>query len=290
MDRRNFTMALALSMAILPCAHTFGADKLPAKKASATTTAAAPIATVDGASITVDEFNARLKAIPAQYAATFQTKEGKAQLLEQLINEQVLLNVARRSGLDKTTDFKTQMDLAKDQILVALYIRENIPQSAPVSEEDALQFYKANPAQFRSDERRYVQQILVATDAEANGIVTSIRTGTPMDSIAKSKSLDPGSGANGGYIGWITKGQTVPEFEQAAFSNKPGHIPVVAKSQFGYHVIKVLEIQPESSVDFPQAKIAIQNALSTQKRQALLAENVLAARKKAKVTSDASKL
>ncbi len=287
MDRRNFIMALALSMAILPCAHTFGAST---KKVSASTVAAAPLATVDGTPITLEEFNARIKVIPAQYAANFQTKEGKTQLLEQMINEQVLLNTARQSGIEKSAEFKTQMDLAKDQILIGLYIRNNIPQTATVTDEEALEFFKANPAQFRTDERRSVQQVLVATEAEAKSIAASVVAGTSMDSIAKAKSLDPGSSANGGYIGWITKGQTVPEFEQATFSHKPGDAPVVAKSQFGYHVIKVLEIQPGSSVDFAQAKTAIQNAISTQKRQAILANNVNEARKKSKVTSDPSKL
>lgn len=286
MDRRNLTLALALSMAIIPSTYAFGAT-------AATKTATkkpVPVATVDGIAITPEQLDSRIKAFPAQYAATLATKEGKIQVLEQMINEQVLLNTAKKSGVDKSEDYKTQLEIAKDQLAVALYIRNTIPQTIEVSEAEAKQYFDANPAQFKTTERRAVQQILVATEADAKAIVESLKKGDAMDAIAKTKSQDPGSAPNGGYIGWITKGQTVPEFEQAAFGTKVGDTPVIAKSQFGFHVIKVLEIQPEVTYTFEQAKQTIQTGLSNQKRQALLSDNVANARKKAKIVTNTDSL
>ncbi len=284
MDRKNIIAVLALSLTILPGTYAFSQTSATAKKE-----ATVVVATVDGTKITLDEFNERAKALPEQFAATLQTPEGKSQLLDQIVNEKVLLAVAKKDGIEKTPEFKTQTEAARNQILAGLYIQNKIPQTIEVSDDDAFQFFTNNPNQFRLPERRNIQQILVATEAEANRIASSIRAGAAMDSIAKATSLDPNSGPNGGFLGWISNGQTVAEFNQAAFSAASNEV-VVARTQFGFHVIKVLEIQVAQSVDFPQSKAAIKTALSNQRRQEMLNKKIEDGRKEFKVTLDASKL
>ncbi len=82
--------------------------------------------------------------------------------------------------------------------------------------------------------------ILVKTEEEAKTILEEVKAGKNFEDIAKTKSLCP-SGKKGGNLGWFTHGQMVREFEKAAFSLKKGQISQPVKTQFGWHIIKVID-------------------------------------------------
>ena len=84
--------------------------------------------------------------------------------------------------------------------------------------------------------------ILVKTEQEANVILFDLKTGKSFEDIAKEKSLCP-SGKKGGNLGWFARGQMVKEFEDAAFALKKGEISKPVKTQFGWHIIKVIDVQ-----------------------------------------------
>jgi peptidyl-prolyl cis-trans isomerase C len=84
--------------------------------------------------------------------------------------------------------------------------------------------------------------ILVKTEAEANVVLYDLTHGKDFGEVAKAKSICP-SGKKGGDLGWFGKGQMVREFEQAAFNLKVGEISKPVKTQFGYHLIKVIETE-----------------------------------------------
>lgn len=82
--------------------------------------------------------------------------------------------------------------------------------------------------------------ILVKTEQEAFGVLYDINHGKDFEAVAKEKSLCP-SAKDGGDLGWFGRGQMVKEFEQAAFALKQGELSKPVKTQFGYHIIKVVE-------------------------------------------------
>jgi parvulin-like peptidyl-prolyl isomerase len=86
----------------------------------------------------------------------------------------------------------------------------------------------------------HAAHILVKTQQEAGSILFDLQRGAKFEDIAKARSTCP-SGKNGGDLGWFGKGQMVKEFEDAAFSTPAGQLSKVIKSQFGYHIIKVIE-------------------------------------------------
>ena len=86
----------------------------------------------------------------------------------------------------------------------------------------------------------HAKHILVKTEQEANVILYDLKNGKDFDEVAKEKSLCP-SGKKGGDLGWFGKNQMVKEFEKAAFELKPGELSKPVKTQFGYHIIKVIE-------------------------------------------------
>lgn len=120
------------------------------------------------------------------------------------------------------------------------------------TEADAKKYYDANPSQFRVPAGRTASHILVRTEAEAKRIRAEV---TPQNfaTIARKKSTDKGSAAQGGSLGPIQKGQLVPEFEKVAFALKNGQISQPVKTQFGWHIILV-RITPAHTTSFAAAK------------------------------------
>jgi peptidyl-prolyl cis-trans isomerase D len=139
-------------------------------------------------------------------------------------------------------------------------------QTATPADADLRRMYSQNQESFRTPERVKVRHILLKTEgkpaseepkieAKAEDLLKQIRGGADFAALAKKNSEDPGSAANGGeYPGWVTRGQTVPEFEKAAFSLKPGQTSDLVKTQYGYHIIQVLQHEDAGLRPFEEAK------------------------------------
>ena len=86
----------------------------------------------------------------------------------------------------------------------------------------------------------HAAHILVKTEQEALGVLYDVKNGKDFSTVAKEKSMCP-SAKQGGDLGWFGRGMMVKEFEAAAFALKPGELSRPVKTQFGWHVIKVIE-------------------------------------------------
>jgi len=121
-----------------------------------------------------------------------------------------------------------------------------------VSEEDLQQYYEENIDRFRSETERRSSHILISTDAAsddealslANDLLSRINAGEDFAALAQEFSDDPGSGANGGDLGWTTSGVFVAEFEAALFELSEGQVSLPVRTEFGYHLIRLDEIRP----------------------------------------------
>jgi peptidyl-prolyl cis-trans isomerase D len=139
-------------------------------------------------------------------------------------------------------------------------------QTATPADADLRRMYTQNLDSFRTPERVKVRHILLKTDgkpaseepkikAKAEDLLKQIRGGADFAALAKKNSEDTGSAANGGAMpDWVTRGQTVPEFERAAFSLKPGQTSDLIKTQYGYHIIQVLQHEDARLRSFEEAK------------------------------------
>jgi peptidyl-prolyl cis-trans isomerase D len=117
----------------------------------------------------------------------------------------------------------------------------------PASDAELRKEYNANIDKYRVQERVMARHILIKSDAsndaamkaKAEGILKQVQSGGDFAKLAKDNSDDPGSKDKGGELGWIVKGQTVPEFEKSAFSLQPGQTSGLIKTTYGYHIIQV---------------------------------------------------
>lgn len=248
------------------------------------------VASVGGERITLTDLQDRIKTYPPQFSAALQQKENKIKVLDQMIDEKLLLVAAKKSGIEKTKEYKTQIENAQNQLLLATYIKDKVEKNAVVSDEEVKAFYQNNPNQFKELEQRRASHILVKTEAEASDILRALRNGADFAALAKAKSSDP-SASNGGDLGWFSRGQLVPDFERAAFELPKGKISGIVKTQFGFHVIKMLDIQVRPKIEFnDQVAKQIKDALLAEKKRTLTADCLAKLKKDTKVKKELAKI
>lgn len=138
-------------------------------------------------------------------------------------------------------------------------------QSAQITDNDLRRRYQDNLDSYRTPERVQVRHILVKTtgvpkeqvpalQAKAENLLKQLKSGGDFAALATKNSDDPGSASKGGDLGWIVKGQTVPEFEKAAFSLKPKELSGIIKTEYGFHIIQVLDHQTAHVQSFEEVK------------------------------------
>jgi peptidyl-prolyl cis-trans isomerase D len=144
-----------------------------------------------------------------------------------------------------------------------------------VSDDQARRYYNENLDSFRTAERSHVKHILFKTqgkaeseDAKMKALAEStfkqIKGGAKFEDLAKKYSEDPGSKENGGDIGFITRGQTVKNFEETSFTAPVGQLVGPVKTEFGYHLIEVVERQNAQVISFDEAKARVTEDLRRQ--------------------------
>ena len=172
---------------------------------------------------------------------------------------------------------KTKFQIPEKRIVrYGLLDLNQLRQSATVSDDELKVIYQQNIQQYEVPDRVHVEHILLTTvgktDAEvaeikkqADSVLAQARKGANFEDLAKKYSDDPGSKAKGGDLGWLVHGQTVPEFDKAAFNTPKGEISDLVKTQYGFHIIKVLDKENAHTKPFDEVKDSIRTPYLLQK-------------------------
>ncbi len=199
-------------------------------------------------------------------------------LVKRYIGLQLLAEKARADGLAEDPEVKKLVTEAENQavrqIFIGRYLEQQITDAAVKSRYDQKLTENPPPEEVRA------AHILVATEEEAKAIIDQVAGGGDFAAIAKEKSTDKGSGAQGGELGWFAKNVMVKEFADAAFAMQPGEVSKApVKSQFGFHVIKLEERRTQPAPELDSMREQIRAELAEETVQAL----VTTLRKDAKV-------
>jgi peptidyl-prolyl cis-trans isomerase C len=194
------------------------------------------------------------------------TPEMQSQLREEIVAREVFMQEAQKQGLDANDDYKNQLELARQAILIrALF--ENYRKTNPVSDADVKAEYDKFVAANGGKEYK-ARHILVETEDQAKKIMADLKKGAKFEDIAKKQSKDPGSGANGGDLDWANPASFVPEFSEAMIKLKKGETtPAPIKTQFGYHIIRVDDIRQAQLPKLEEVKPQITQQLQQQRLQ-----------------------
>ncbi len=206
------------------------------------------------------------------------TPDMEQQLREEVVMREIFMQEAEKQGLDASDDYKIQVEIAKQSIL----IRELFSQyqkANPISDADIKAEYDKFVAS-NGGKEYHARHILVEKEEQAKAIIASLKKGGKFEEIAKKQSKDPGSGANGGDLDWANPNSFVKEFSQAMVALKKGQTTdVPVKTQFGFHIIRLDDVRETPVPKFDEVKAQI----AQQMQQGKLAEYQQTLRDKAKI-------
>jgi len=208
----------------------------------------------------------RMDALAQQVARSGRpiTPDVEAQIKEEVIAREIFMQEAQKRGLDATDDFKAQLELARQTILIR-ELFSKFQESNAVTDADVKAEYDKFVAANGGKEYR-ARHILVETEDQAKAIYASLKKGAKFDDLAKKQSKDPGSGSKGGDLDWAAPGNFVKEFSDAMVALKKGETsPSAVKSQFGFHIIRLDDIREAQLPKLEDVKPQILQQLQQQR-------------------------
>ena len=214
--------------------------------------------------ITLGEFNQLWEQIPENYKLQLT----KRNVLDQIISEKLLIQESKNKGLEEDKEVLEQIAKITEQILVQILIEREILDKVMVGDEEVVKYYEENKNDFVEKEQVHLLNILVETEDEAQNLLEQLKAGGDFSEIAKEKSIGP-SAAQGGDLGYIAKGTIISEIGEVVFALELGEVSDIIKTEFGFHILKVLDKKPEIIKPVEEVKEdIIENLLPLKQREA----------------------
>jgi peptidyl-prolyl cis-trans isomerase D len=217
---------------------------------------------------------------PAEVQEEFRRRNEKVQIEYVLIKPEELASTIHPADAELSAYYTKHVGQyqvpEKRSARYALLDLAKLRATTSVSDEALRAYYNAHIDEYKVDNRVHVEHILLKTvgktDAEvaeirqkAEDVLKKARAGASFEDLAKKYSEDDGTKVKGGDLGWIVEGQTVPEFQQAAFTLPKGSISDLVKTQYGFHIIKVLDHETAHTKSFDEVKSTIQPVVLDEK-------------------------
>ncbi len=273
--------SLAAVAALTLCFGAALAQTPPAPAPAAPAAAPSPdtvVARVDGQPITEQDLTIAAEDLGQQLPAQLSPAQRRDYLVNYLTDLKLAAKAAAEQKLDGSADFKARLAYFRDKVLVDEYLATEAKKA--VTEEGMRKLYDETTKNAAPELEVRARHILVENEDDAKKIHARVTAGKEdFSAIAKELSKDPGSGREGGDLGYFTKDRMVPEFAEAAFKLEPSQISEPVKSQFGWHVIKLEDKRAKALPPFEQVRPQIEQYMTRKAHTDL----ILALRGKGKV-------
>ena len=210
------------------------------------------IAVVNGKAVPKARVDAMIEQIikspqqPGQPPMT-RSPELEQKVKDEIVLREIYIQEAERLGLQRSADYKTQMEFARQSILIRALFTDAEKKLGTTDAEARAEYDRIKAA--NGDKEYRARHILVEKEDEAKSLIAQIKGGAKFEDLAKKNSKDPGSAENGGDLDWANPGNYVPEFSAAMTKLQKGQVTdAPVKSQFGFHIIKLEDVR---AVQFP---------------------------------------
>ncbi len=233
------------------------------------TTAAGPtsaIATVNGHNITERDIELAETEIGSDLGKLAPETRRRV-LVEYVIETQLMADALEKEKAAAGSDLDSALAYFERRAKRETYFENKVKSS--ISEAAAKTFFNDRVKTMKPEEEVKARHILVETEPEARDIKEKLARGGDFAELAGEYSKDPGTKGNGGLLGFFSRGQMVPQFEEAAFSIEPNEVSEPVQSRFGWHVILVEEKRQKPLPKFDEVKDQILNGMIHQKAQSV---------------------
>ncbi len=245
---------------------TFSSKKFSPRKIIPMNNEAKVLATVGGKPITEMDVEMMLMQM-GQRASAYNNPQGRAMILEQLINSKLFLMDAQKNLYEREPAFKEQFNKVKEEML-SRYAVQKAVERVRVTDEEAKKYFEENPDQFAPQATFNASHILVETEEQAAEIAEKIKSGELTFEDAAMQFSSCPSKQNGGSLGEFGHGQMVPEFEAACEALEEGELSAPVQTQFGWHIIKLVSKGMGKPVEYKDVAEQLKEALMGEKQNA----------------------
>ncbi len=254
------------------------------------------IAKAGNKTISLSDLDRIIKLYPEDKQKAFaDNPRNKDVLLRRIVQGIVLSDMAKKEGFDKEPLIKEQLDIIENDFLASEFVKQKAIKDIIVMDKDVEIYYKTHQDEFKVKEQVLASHILVKVDksasedekkkarAKAEDLLKRVKAGEDFAKLATEFSDDPSAKIKGGDLGYFSRGRMVKEFEEAAFSLKPGEVSDIVETQYGYHIIKVSDRKKEDLIPLEASKDRILKKLYDDFKQAKIKEFIDKAMKDAGV-------
>ena len=180
-------------------------------------------------------------------------------LVESYVEQRLLARAALDDGLQRSPGVARRVNAARDRVLAAAYMDAQV--ESAVTSETVERLYASQADVTRLGDEVRARHIVVADGAAAEEIAALGKSGADFAELARTRSIDRATAPLGGEVGWFTQGMMTPTFARAAFATKPGEVAPPFETEFGWHVLEVLDRRTTSAVPFSSVRDSIENFL-----------------------------
>lgn len=239
------------------------------------------LAEVNGKKITGEDYNIFINSINPKLREHLVNSDQNKEVIEELIHHELIYQDAIENGKDKEEEFQKVLDQAKKSLLLN-YTLGKLLSNIEVTEKEIEDFYNNHKEHFTKDQTVRASHILVDDLKKAEEIYNRIKDGADFSKEAKNNSTCP-SKENGGDLGIFSRGQMVKEFEDACFNMEVGEVSKPVKTQFGYHIIKLVEKNKAQEMTLEESRDHIIEDIRRQKEQEIYKDKISLLREKSQI-------
>ena len=222
------------------------------------------LALVNGRQITQTEFDARWGELAEATKARYQKEGGKRLFLDELITRELLMQEARKLGLDQNDAIRDRAQRYREQLILDELLKDRIKAKVELSKEELDAFYEQHARELLTPLKVRVSQMLLPNISAAKDLEKQVNQGGDFAKFAQRYSIDGKTKASGGDLGPYRKDLVVPEVDEVIHTLKPGFISAPIKTEAGYYLVMTTPLDKE----IIQADVAVRERL----RQELLNE------------------
>jgi len=203
------------------------------------------VAFVNGKPITKTEFDSEWNDLPEANRARYEKEGGKQLFLNDLVDHELLLQEARKQGLDQSDAFRDRVRRYKEKLLEQELLKDRINTAVEPTKEELDRYYEQHANELLTPLKVRVSQMLLPNLSAAKDLETQVNRGGDFSKFAQRYSIDGKTKARGGDLGPYRKGLVIPEVDEVLRSLKPGMISAPIKTEAGYYLVKITPLEPE---------------------------------------------
>jgi len=241
------------------------------------------VATVNGKPISQSEFDYRWSELSDAARGRYDRQGGKKKFLDDLISREVLLQEARRQGLDQSLALRERMERVKEQLILDELMKDAASQPVQISDAELEAYYQAHDDMLLAARQIRGAQIVMANVFQAKDLKHQINQGWNFSKLAQRYSLDEKTKADGGEFNFSRKGVLDPVIEQFLLTQKAGAVSDPVETAAGFHLVKVVSRDPDETKHLEAVRQQLKRELYAEKRRKQVEEVLVRLRSSATI-------